>query len=174
MYMKELIGDYEIFIQNISDGLERCGIPRSELTMMDHICYRVETNERYKEMMTELRAYGTMIGENEVSGRLIATFELNTYIHVGGWVVPYIELPAPKEGSFYAEGLEHAELVVAGSLERFLEHHTDLAFGSGGMNKIINPEAGLKADGISVKFHEQQLGAVVRIEKAFAAEGTNV
>ncbi len=174
MRMKELIGDYEAFIRNISDGLERSGIQRSELTMMDHICYRVETNERYKEMITELQSYGVMIGENEVNGRSIATFELNTYIHVGDWVVPYIELPAPKEGSFYVEGLEHAELVVAGSLGRFLERHADLAFGNGGMNKVINPEAGLKADGISVKFHEQQLGAVVRIEKALAVEGINV
>jgi len=172
--MKELIGDYEAFIQNISDGLERSGIMRSELTMMDHICYRVETIERYREMLSALEQYATMIGENVVNGRPIATFELDSYIHVDDWVVPYIELPAPKDGSFYKEGLEHAELVVAGSLGRFLEYHSDLAFGGGGMNKLINPEASLKTDGFSVKFHEQQLGAVVRIEKALAAKGMNV
>ena len=33
------------------------------------------------------------------------------------------------------------------------------------MNKKINPEAGLKEGAFSVKFHEQQLSAVVRIEK---------
>jgi predicted metalloenzyme YecM len=170
--MKELIGDYETFIAEVSAGLERLGVNRSEVSMMDHICYRVETTERYNEMMERLEAVGTMIGENMVSGRPIATFELDDYLQVDGWTVPYVELPAPKTGSFYKEGLEHVELVVVGSLGRFLTHHTELPFSSGGMNKKVNPEAGLKAEGISVKFHEQQLGAVVRIEKTLAKESS--
>ncbi len=168
--MKELIGDYEAFIIEISAGLERLGVERDEVSMMDHICYRVETTERYREMMEHLKTVGTMIGENMVSGRSIATFELSEYLHVDGWTVPYVELPAPKPTSFYKEGLEHAELVVIGSLERFLTRHAGLPFSNGGMDKQVNPEAGLKAEGISVKFHEQQLGAVVRIEKTLAKE----
>lgn len=166
-----LLGDYEAFIEAITDGLARCGILRSELAMMDHICYRVETGERYREMLEELKEFGTLLGENEVSGRMIATFELDDYLRTDGWTVPYIELPAPKEGSPYAEGLEHVELVVIGSLERFLARHRDLPFSHGGMGKTINPEAGLKAEGISVKFHEQQLGAVVRIENRLQERG---
>jgi len=168
--MKEIIGDYEAFIIEISAGLERLGVKRSEISTMDHICYRVETTERYNEMMERLKSAGTMIGESIVSGRPIATFELDEYLKVDGWTIPYIELPAPKPNSFYKEGLEHVELVVIGSLERFLNRHAELPFGSGGMSKQINPEAGLKAEGISVKFHEQQLGSVVRIEKVLAKE----
>ena len=164
--MKELLGDYEAFIRAIDDGLATLGITKDELSMMDHICYRVETTDRYHEMLESMASIGTLLGESMVNGRPIATFELHQYIHVAGWVVPFVELPAPKQGSPYAEGLEHVEFVVVGSLERFLERHSNLPLTRSGMNKLINPEAGLKTEGISVKFHEQQLGAVVRIEKS--------
>jgi predicted metalloenzyme YecM len=163
--LQDLLGDTSAFIEAIGDGLSRCGISRDELAMMDHICYRVETQERYQELRKKLKKFGTLVGENEVSGRLIATFELDEYLKSDDWVVPYVELPAPKKDSFYAEGLEHVELVVVGSLERFIARHRDLPFSHGGMGKLVNPEAGLKAEGISVKFHEQQLGSVVRIER---------
>lgn len=163
--MKDIIGDYETFIKDIDASLTQLGIARDELSMMDHVCYRVETLDRYHEMREQCAEIGVLLGESEINGRPIATFELNDYINVTGWTVPYLELPAPKEKSPYKEGLEHAELVVVGSLERFLERHKDLPFSYGGIGKSINPEAGLKTEGISVKFHEQQLGAVVRIEK---------
>lgn len=163
--IQEIVGDYKGFITNIDEGLGRLNIERSELSMMDHVCYRVESLERYQEMLVRCATIGTLLGESEINGRPIATFEFAEYLEVAGWVVPYLELPAPKEGSSYSEGLEHAELVVVGSLERFLERHKELPFSYNGIGKSINPEAGLKAEGISIKFHEQQLGAVVRIEK---------
>lgn len=169
--MREILGDYEPFITDIDRGLDRLGISRSELAQMDHVCYRVETMARYHEMLTTLGKTGVLLGETEINGRPIATFELDEYLQAAGWVVPYVELPAPKKGSPYPEGLEHAELVVVGSLDRFLQRHEGLPFSYGGIGKSINPEAGLKADGISVKFHEQQLGAVVRIEKQIGVTG---
>lgn len=167
--MKELLGDYEAFIRAIDDGLAILGITKDELSMMDHICYRVETKSRYDELLEEFKTIGILLGESMINGRPIATFELHEYIRAAGWTVPFLELPAPKEGSSYVEGLEHVELVVVGSLERFLKRHENLPFSYGGMGKSINPEAGLKTAGISVKFHEQQLGAVVRIEKQLGA-----
>jgi len=162
---KDIIGDFETFIAAIDTGLGQLGIERDELSMMDHVCYRVETKDQYREMLGKCANIGILLGESEVNGRMIATFELNKYLQSAGWVVPYLELPEPKDGSLYPEGLEHAELVVIGSLERFLKRHEQLPFSYGGIGKSINPEAGLKTADISVKFHEQQLGAVVRIEK---------
>lgn len=162
--VREIIGDYVGFIQHVDDGLESLGIERDEISMIDHICYRVETEDRYREMLQRCTEIGALVGESEINGRPIATFEFNDYLSAAGWTVPYLELPAPKEGSPYKEGLEHAELVVVGSLDRFSKRHSDLAFTSAGMGKSINPELGLKQGGLSVKFHEQQLGAVVRIE----------
>lgn len=55
-----------------------------------------------------------------------------------GWAVPYLEFPEPKEGSLYLEGLEHAELVVFGGLDRFVQGHSDLSFDTKGTTKDIN------------------------------------
>jgi len=166
------LGDYETFIEHIDTELGNLGIRRDELLMMDHLCYRVETNERYQELKRAFQDNGAeLIAENQVNGREIATFELKDPIRAGGWTVPYLELPAPKQDAPYAEGLEHAELVTVGGLDKFLQRHSELPFLHKGMNKIINPEASLKTDRISVKFHEQPLGAVARIEKRLFEKG---
>lgn len=166
--MREIIGDYEEFIRNISDGLTNLGIDRSEIAMMDHLCYRVETQDRYKHFKTLMSGRATLLTETEVSGRNISTFEFNDYLAVDDWVVPYLELPEPKKGSPYPEGLEHAELVVIGSLDRFIGRHRDLDFDHKAMGRGINRELVLKTKSISVKFHEQSLGSVIAIEKSLA------
>lgn len=166
--MSQLLGNCEQFALQVSAGLKKLGISRAELAMMDHICYRVETQDRYIELKDQFLEIAEIIGENLISGRKISTFEFKDYLHADGWTIPYLELPAPKEGSPYPEGLEHVELVVIGDLERFALIHSSLPFDRGGMSKTINPELGLKVDGISVKFHEQPLGAVVRIENRLA------
>jgi uncharacterized protein len=171
--MNELLGNYHEFVERINQGLKGSGIDRSELAMMDHICYRVDTMERYRQLFQEFGKTALMIGEVEISGRPIATFEFDTPLEAAGWRIPYLELPAPKEGSPYAEGLEHAELVVIGDIEKFAKRHSKLAFDRRGMGKLINPELGLKTDVMSVKFHEQPLGAVVRIEQRLAAVQLN-
>jgi predicted metalloenzyme YecM len=135
--------------------------------MMDHLCYRVETLERYDEMKMLLGQRAFFLDESEVAGRLITTFEFDDPLRAHGWRVPFLELPQPKEGSPYPEGLEHAELVVVGRLETFHKHHL-LPFDDKAMGKTINPELGLKLDGVSVKFHEVQLGAVCAIEQRLA------
>jgi predicted metalloenzyme YecM len=169
--MRDILGDYTAFIQNISAGLERLGIAREELTQMDHICYRVETAERYQELKQKVQEEAELVAENQVNGREIATFEFAEPLEAAGWTVPYLELPAPKAGSPYKDGWEHVELVTVGGLDKFLERHSDLPFSLGSMGKLINPEAELKTDTISVKFHEQPLGAVARIEKRLSAKG---
>lgn len=158
----------EDFVANIERGLDALEIDRGLLTEMDHICYRVETDERYRELVENLGQGAVLLGEHMVSGRLIATFQLNDPLEVSDWKISYLELPAPKEGSPYAEGLEHAEFVVlGGNLDRFRAQHAHLeeVFATKGMSKEINPELGLKAAGTSVKFHKLPLGEVVRIEE---------
>lgn len=162
--MKQVIGDYETFVQKTNESLVEAGIKRSELAMLDHICYRVETLARYKELLKLLGGKALLLGEAKISGRMIATFEFAEPLGADGWRIPYLELPQPKDGSPYPEGLEHAEFVVVGSLERFLERHHALPFVTTGLGKTLNPEIGLKQEGLSVKFHEAQLGAVIGIE----------
>lgn len=166
--MKELIGDYDQFVANINWGLDEMGIERDDLAIMDHLCYRVETVRRYVELRRQIGRKARLLGVSQVNGRDIATFEFPEPLETCEWRIPYLELPEPKRGSPHPEGLEHAEFVTAGSLEWFESKYEHLPFTHNGMNKAINPELGLKHAGISVKFHEQPLGAVVRIENRLA------
>ena len=167
--MTDVLKTIEPFVANINRGLDEAGIDRRYLCEMDHVCYRVETDERYQELLAELTKATRLIGEPAlINGRPIATFQFPEIVHAAGWDINYLELPAPKPGSQYAEGLEHAEFVVlGGDLTRFRAAHAHLEgqFAESGMNKTINPELGLKAYGMSVKFHELALGKVVRIEQ---------
>lgn len=162
--MIEQLKNYDEHIGTIVSELEITGIDKDDIAMLDHLCYRVETEARYAEMKHILGEVAMLRGETQVQGRNIAIFELNEYIKSHGWVVPYIELPAPKEGSLYAEGLEHAEFVVVGSLERFHQKYRNLPFETKSMDRELNPELGLKTARAAMKFHKLQIGAVVDIE----------
>lgn len=169
--MDSVLQGAESFVGNINRGLDELKIDRSLLVEADHLCYRVETEARYHELLAELSQSAVLLGEQTVNGRPIATFQLSEPLDVGGWRISYLELPAPKPGSEYVEGLEHVEFVVlGGDLDRFKRVHQHLAdtFSAKGMNKPVNPELGLKAAGISVKFHRLPLGEVVRLEQLFA------
>lgn len=166
--MQDILQGAESFVATINNGLDELKIDRSYISECDHICYRVETHERYVELVKRLKSDAELLDENEVNGRMIATFRLRKPLAVGGWQISYLELPAPKLGSEYAEGLEHVEFVVlGGNLDRFIERHAHLAesFSYKGMTKTLNPELGLKTASISVKFHRLPLGEVVRIER---------
>ena len=170
--MTNVVKGIDAFVANINRGLEEAEIDLSMLKEMDHICYRVETEQRYEELRRELLRATRLVAPvgvpSMINGRPIATFQFREPVISGGWDISYLELPAPKEGSPYTEGLEHAEFVVrGGDLVAFREQHPHLAhfFRDGGMNKSLNPELGLREFGMSVKFHELALGKVVRIEQ---------
>jgi uncharacterized protein len=164
-HIVDTIGNPQPLVSALNTLLDEAGIKRTKLAMLDHIAYRVETFERYEELMQQLSKLAILRGVTEVAGRPIATFEFHDYLEVEGWTIPCLELPAPKKESPYPEGLEHAEFVVIGSLRAFIARHNDLPFDTKAMNKTLNPELGLKVSGCSVKFHEAQLGAIVGIEE---------
>jgi len=81
----------------------------------DHVCWRTETMEEYTELVAALRAAGeecSLLVESAVGGRSIATFRLHKAIQCGHQFVGVVEVPAPKDGSFYQSGLEHVEFVI--------------------------------------------------------------
>ena len=166
--MKNILGDFETKIASVNSALEKNGIQPDELSQLDHLAYRVESFDRYQEMKETLAGIAFKLDETMVAGRPIAVFELHSYIQSGGWTIPYIELPAPKDGSPYGEGLEHAEFVVVGSLDQFQKRHQDLPFATKALDRTLNPELGLKTDIAAIKFHEQPIGAVVRTEQRLA------
>lgn len=155
-----------IFLGMMFVSLEKMRVDVSSY-LMDHVCYRVETLERYHELRASLSPLAAIVHEGPVSGRPITVFVLKTPFWIGERMISCIELPAPKEGSPFKEGWEHAEFVVDEPLENFQSRYADAhSFDTKGMGKKLNPELGLKiGGGLQVKFHELPLAQVIEIEQ---------
>ena len=166
--MNDIIGDYATKIAAINKGLAEAGIEKNELALLDHLGYRTETLEEYADVLEKFRPLGKDLGEIEVEGRPISVIALDQPIEAGGWVVPFLEVIAPKEGSPYSSGLEHAEFVTVRLLGDFEARHSELPFKRDAMSRKINPELKYRESGISVKFHRMSIGTVVELEADLA------
>lgn len=104
--LKQVLGDYNQFLDRLLMHLGSIASGRQ----IDHICYRVETADQYESTKALLLGFGCLLTESLVGGRPISIIQLTTPIQHGGFTIPFIELPSPKEGSHYNGGLEHAEV----------------------------------------------------------------
>lgn len=156
--------DPSLFLERLFAALQQDGIATDALKL-DHVCYRVETMERYNMMKALLSKNCKLLGEHMIGGRPIATFKLDTPFVFRGRSTDVIELPAPKVGSPYPEGYEHAEFVVAESPRKFAAHYAALHWDFSGADKPVNADVRLSYDGFSVKFHERSLEEVIALER---------
>ncbi|MCK9361331.1 VOC family protein [Patescibacteria group bacterium] len=155
----------EEFLQRLTAQLAeaRMDVSRYE---MDHVCYRVASLTRYEMLAHAWRLYASDTHESLVNGRPISVFVLERPLYRLDRSIAVLELPAPKEGSPYPEGWEHAEFVIDEPFKAFKERHPSLVFDEKSVDKEINPELGLKlGDGLQVKFHHQPLVRVIQIER---------
>ena len=129
---------------------------------IDHICHRVETEERYPELKKSLEDWGELLPETIIGGRPIATFKLAEPIRFADQEIPCIEIPAPKAGRVYAEGWEHVEIVIEADFSAFMQQHPQVPFDLRAANKAINPELVRDYEGFAVKFHHHTLEYVIR------------
>ncbi|HVM90767.1 MAG TPA: VOC family protein [Verrucomicrobiae bacterium] len=161
----------EEFLTRLFHLLDEAGVDVSNLEM-DHVCYRVETLERYLALAHAWRLYAVDVHESPVNGRPISVFVLRRPLRRAGRAISVIELPAPKEGVSFREGWEHAEFVIEGpTFNHFIARHRHLAerFDRKSVNKSLNPELGLKLDhGIQAKFHFLPLAKVIELERQHA------
>lgn len=135
---------------------------------LDHVCYRVETLTEYEKEKQYLSGIATLLGDNEfvINGRPIATYKLHTPIRVGQRAISVIELPAPKNGSNYSSGFEHAEVVIPFPLAQFINLYPYINWNISDMHKSHNPDVSYSYEGFAVKFHENSLENVIAIEKS--------
>ncbi|MDN4164232.1 VOC family protein [Cytophagales bacterium LB-30] len=154
----------ELFVRKGVHFLQSCGLPISEWSI-DHLCYRVETEERYFSMKNALENEGKLLIESKIGGRMISSFLLNQPFEIAQWTIPVLELPAPKQGAAYPEGYDHFEVVVPFSLEKLIKNFPDLAWDTSAINKAHNREIRLWInDWQSVKFHEKSLADCIAQE----------
>ncbi|MBX2971461.1 MAG: VOC family protein [Flavobacteriales bacterium] len=156
--------DASTFLQRLFGALERDRIATDGL-VLDHLCYRVGTMERYTAWKDHLAMNGTLLGEHTIGGRPIATFLLRKPILFQGRAIDVVELPAPKPGSPYAEGWEHAEFVVSEDPCVFAARYPTLPWDHSGAWKTTNADVRLGYAGFSVKFHERALAEVIAEEQ---------
>ncbi len=129
---------------------------------LDHICYRVETEERYEQLKKELSNLGKLLTESKIGGRAITSIKLDQPIIYKNRKIEVIELPAPKKGSFYKEGFEHVEFVIDVPFDSFMATHVHLDFITKDLKKSVNQGVTLKETDFSVKFHHHTLEYVIR------------
>lgn len=154
------------FLDALFLGLKQTGIdPRGYF--LDHICYRVETPAAYEAHKRAWAERGDLLHEALIGGRPIAAFKLHEPIEYKERRIPVVELPAPKAGSAYAEGWEHAEFVIDETFAELMARHPQVAWDTSAVGKAHNPElrVGL-GNGVSVKFHRASLEDVIRWERA--------
>lgn len=149
------------FLSYIFHTLETLKIDVSRLEL-DHVCYRVETLQRYEALKKMLETEAELLGEKMISGRPICTYKLKEPLRYEAREIWVLELPAPKDGSPYQEGFEHVEFVIDTSFEDFMLRYPHIPFDTKALGKAINPDIGIDSDGARVKFHQNSLEYVVK------------
>lgn len=132
---------------------------------LDHLCYRVADTEGFEAMRTRLATTGALLGETRVQGRPIATYRLHVPMVHHHRRIEVIELPAPKPGSPYPEGFEHAEFVVDEDLSALTRRYPHLPWDLSGLAKTVNADVRLRFGPIAVKFHRHSLAEVIAAER---------
>lgn len=162
--LNEIIGDPLLFLEELFSRIEDIEL-NVDNYLLDHICYRVETTDLYQQKKKELIAHGELLAESNVNGRPISTFKLKQPIQYKKRTIDLIELPAPKQGHNYKNGLEHAEFVTKEPLQKIVDRYPQYAFEVFGIHKKINADITLKLGNYCIRFHNQRLDEVIRMEK---------
>lgn len=132
---------------------------------IDHLCYRVDSLNRYEELKTSFLTFGHLLIESDVNGRPIATFKLNSSIIFKEWSIDVVELPAPKPSKPTPEGFEHIEVVCNESFSDLEVKYKHLKLDLGGLKKDFNQEFEIDLGERNLKFHHMSLESVIRVEE---------
>lgn len=157
----DIIWNYTSFLDKVFRLLEKDKIDVSSYEL-DHICYRVESQERYNFVKNIFLEESKLLSEVLIWGRMISTFKLAHPLIYKNREIFVIEIPEPKENNFYPEWLEHIEFVIDKSFEDFKKMYQDISFDSRAEWKEINPDIQLRYENCSVKFHHNSLEYVIK------------
>ena len=166
-----MLPDHHPFLVRLLAAVEH-DLPEVAHWPLDHLCYRVDSAQRYAAINEALAEYGVLLAESTIGGRPIASYRLHQPLRFKGRSIHVIEVPAPKPGSAYPEGWEHAEFVADVPLATLVEAHPQLPWELDDLYKPVNPDLRLRYAGFSVKFHERSLEALIASEQGATPEPT--
>lgn len=146
---------------------------RAKGWQVDHVCWRCSTMKEYVRACIQFKEIGSeKLVEGIIGNRPITTYRFAEPLKAAGFEIECIEIPAPKEGSYYASGLEHCEFVITQDdndmlssrpLDELKKEYPNVKFKHN--KKNINGDLTLKFDdGTSAKFHSQPLSKVIKFE----------
>jgi uncharacterized protein len=162
--LEDIIGDPQFFLEELFSKISDIEL-KVDNYELDHICYRVQSLDEYKIKKEELKNFGELLVESIVNGRLISTFKLNDPILYKNRKIFLIELPAPKPMHSYPSGLEHAEFVTKEPLQKIIDRYPQYSFEAFGIHKKINADITLKLGNYCIRFHNQSLEEIIKMEK---------
>ncbi|PIT86519.1 MAG: hypothetical protein COU33_02700 [Candidatus Magasanikbacteria bacterium CG10_big_fil_rev_8_21_14_0_10_43_6] len=155
-----ILGETDLFLDQLFAYLRADGISVSSYEL-DHVCYRVETEARYNVLKKKIAECGVLLSEQDIGERPIATYRLHMPIGYKERQITCIEVPMPKEGSFYTEGFEHAEFVIDVPFDAFMDMYPHISFSTRAIKKKVNPDISISYGSCSVKFHHATLEHVI-------------
>lgn len=131
---------------------------------IDHLCFRVESEEEYQRVKKEFSSLGNLLVESPVAGRLISTFQLDQPLEFDQWRIDLIELPAPKPGKNVKQGFEHIEVVCDIPFINVKQLYSQAQFSSKALTKRFNAELEMSLEAGQIKFHQLSLLSVIELE----------
>lgn len=153
------------FLNQLHKEIEATSVFFPKHWHIDHICYRASTLEHYSQFKNVFLDFAELVIESPVNGRNIATLELKEPIIFNGHHIYNVELPEPKAGSHYNDGFEHIELVCDKPLTTLPSLYPQLRWKPLGTTKTYNAELRCDFASGAIKFHNQSLASVVRLEQ---------
>jgi predicted metalloenzyme YecM len=157
-----ILDAFDQFIGKILEKLDALGVDVSKLEM-DHIGYQASSNEDYDRLKPEFNTLGKQVSEIIVGGRRVGIYLLSAPIKCKQYIIPAIELVAPKDGQVCSSALNHAEFVIPVGFDSFIQKYPNLPWDVSKTNQPMFPMIILKLDDdIQVKFHLKPVLEIVK------------
>lgn len=161
--MKEIIGDYEEFYQELATKLQRLGIDVTKFGV-SHLGYKTATIDSYERQKKSVLPHCKAYIENEHNGRLIFKGILRKPLQLKDrHTVNMIEIMPPKPDKTYPNGLEHIGFVVGSDLPEFIQKHQSHISEIQDQGQFCRPAVVLLGDK-RVKFYETTLKDAIEKE----------
>jgi len=105
------LADFQDFEQKIQALAAEIHLDLSQYEI-DHLSLRVNYEQTANAWLTRLLAYGSVLSDNLINGRVIYLIQLHEPLRLAQQEVDVVELPFPKDKHYPQETWEHIEVVV--------------------------------------------------------------
>ena len=106
-----LLADFQDFEQKIQVLAAEIHLDLSQYEI-DHLSLRVNYEQTANAWLTRLLAYGSVLSDNLINGRVIYLIQLHEPLRLAQQWIDVVELPFPKDKHYPQETWEHIEVVV--------------------------------------------------------------